>query len=147
MSGMREAEIAGDEIRYVEATPAEPQLERIRSVCSEMARRHFRLSHVVPGQSEDGRTVGLWLFFASSAAVPQEMSVEGDRRASWWRDFRERNRGLGASLTITGVVAVVSGFALHFALKNSWIDTTIHLGYFFGLVGLFLFLIGLLIVL
>jgi hypothetical protein len=44
-------------------------------------------------------------------------------------------------------VSGLSGIALHFALQNRWIETTIHLGYFFGLVGLFLFLIGLLIVL
>ena len=134
-----------DEIRYIEATHDEPNLHEIRSVCAEMANRNLQLSHVVPGQSANGRTVGLWLFFASSSTAIQ--SREADVRTSWWRDFRERNRGLGASLTLTGIVSGLSGIALHFALQNRWIETTIHLGYFFGLVGLFLFLIGLLIVL
>jgi len=136
-----------DEIRYIEATNDEPNLHEIHAVCSEMAHRKMQLSHVVPGQSANGRTVGLWLFFASSATALQEKSPEADGGMFWWRAFRERNKGLGASLTLTGIVAVLSGIALHFALQNSWIDTTIHLGYFFGLVGLFLFLIGVLIVL
>jgi len=136
-----------DEIRYIEATHDEPNLQEIHSVCSEMARRNLQLSHVVTGQGADGRTLGLWLFFASTATVPHENSPDGDGRTLWWREFRERNKGPGASLTLTGIVAMLSGIALHFALQNSWIDSTIRLGYFFGLVGLFLFLIGLVIVL
>ena len=136
-----------DEIRYIKATHDEPNLQEIHSICAEMAHRNLQLCHVVPGQTANGRTVGLWLFFASSATALQAKSPDASEGTFWWRGFRERNRGLGASLTLTGIVAVLSGIALHFALRNSWIDTTIHLGYFFGVVGLFLFLIGLLIVL
>ena len=134
------------EIRYVEATNDEPRLHEIHLVCSEMAQRNLELSHVVPSQGADGRTVGLWLFFGPEAAAPQETSSASNGRANSWREFRERNKGLGASLTLTGTVAGITGVGLHFALLNRWIETTIHLGYFFGLVGLLLFLIGLLLV-
>src|SRR5215217_5593466 len=107
-----------DEIRYIEATHDEPNLYAIHSVCSEMAHRNMQLSHVVPGQSANGRTVGLWLFFASSMTGLQEKSPDNDAGTLWWRAFRERNKGLGASLTLTGIVAVLSGIALHFALQN-----------------------------
>ena len=62
-----------------------------------------------------------------------------------WQEVRAK-KGLGASLTLTGLMSVMIGIILHFALRTNLIETTMRLGYFFGLVGLFLFLIGLLIV-
>jgi hypothetical protein len=134
------------EIRYIEVTADEPNLKELRSICSDMSDRNLWLSHVVPAQNANGQTVGLWLFFAFSDTAKQLITPYSIERASWWREFRERNRGLGASLTLTGILAVASGIALHFALQNSWIDSTIHLGYFFGVVGLILLLIGLVLV-
>jgi excisionase family DNA binding protein len=61
-----------------------------------------------------------------------------------------RSRGdkkdLGASLVLTGVVALAAGLLLHLALRTHAIDSAVHLGYLVGLVGLLLLLIGLLIV-
>jgi hypothetical protein len=63
-----------------------------------------------------------------------------------WREFREGKRGLGASLTLTGVVALIAGVFLHFALQHQVIGSAAHLGYVIGLVGLLTFLIGLVLV-
>ncbi|HLZ72494.1 MAG TPA: hypothetical protein VKV26_21520 [Dehalococcoidia bacterium] len=65
---------------------------------------------------------------------------------SAWQRWREARAGLGASLTITGVVAGLAGLLLHVALRNQVIDTSVHLGYIIGLSGLLLLLAGLFII-
>ena len=55
-----------------------------------------------------------------------------------WRD----RKNLGASLLVTGVVTVILGVILHFALRTHTIETEVRLGYFFGLSGLILAIIG-----
>ncbi len=64
---------------------------------------------------------------------------------NWVAEAREK-KGLGASLVITGACAVIIGVILHFALRNNVIETSLHLGYYFGVFGLLVFLIGLFIV-
>jgi hypothetical protein len=59
---------------------------------------------------------------------------------------RGDKRDLGASLVLTGVVAIGAGLMLHLALRTHAIDSAVHLGYLVGLVGLLLLLIGLLVV-
>jgi len=81
--------------------------------------------------------------------APTEIRSAGSpetRAPSWWREFREGKRGLGASLTLTGVVALIAGVFLHFALQHQVIGSAAHLGYVVGLVGLLTFLIGLVLV-
>jgi hypothetical protein len=65
-----------------------------------------------------------------------------------WRALGSRSdkRNLGASLVLTGVVSLVAGLLLHVALRSHAIDSAVHLGYLVGLIGLLLFLIGLLVV-
>jgi hypothetical protein len=63
-----------------------------------------------------------------------------------WASAREGKKGLGASLTLTGFVAIVAGILLHIGLRAHAVDSTVHLGYTIGLVGLFSLLIGLVLV-
>jgi hypothetical protein len=65
---------------------------------------------------------------------------------SAWQQWRESRRGLGASLTLTGLGAIIGGVLLHVVLLHHYIDTTLRLGYLCGLTGLVLLLLGLLIV-
>src|SRR5262245_7047533 len=104
-----------------------------------MAADGFSLLHSAPSQGEGGATVGLWLFFAGVEKSEQEEPEETP--SFWWHEIREK-KGLGLSLTLTGIAAVIMGFVLHLALQNNIIDATLHLGYLFGIVGLLLFLIG-----
>jgi|SRR5579883_1592370 hypothetical protein len=90
-------------------------------------------------QTEELRTLVLQLRQALVASG-------GPPVPSAWQRWRESRRGLGASLTLTGVVAIVGGVLLHFALLHEFINTTLRLGYLFGLTGLVLLLLGLLIV-
>jgi len=56
-----------------------------------------------------------------------------------WRDDK---RGLGAGLTVTGLMSLVVGVLLHFAGRSLFIESNAHLGFFFGLIGLLIFLLG-----
>jgi hypothetical protein len=135
------------QVVYVEASESDPKASEIDEACQKMAELGFALRHVAPSQGEGGMTVGLWLFFAGPdpATRALERAQAEVTPATWWQEVRDR-KALGASLTLTGVASVVVGTVVHFALRNDIIDTTLHLGYFFGVVGLLLFLIGLLIV-
>jgi len=77
------------------------------------------------------------------AGAPSEV---GQASPGWWREFREGKRGLGASLTLTGVVAILAGIGLHIALQRQVIESEVRLGYVIGLVGLLTLLIGLVLV-
>jgi hypothetical protein len=83
-------------------------------------------------------------------APSEEPAVMAERSApalgSWWREFREGKRSLGASLMLTGIVASAAGVILHFALRANVVETAVHLGYIIGLVGLLSLLIGLVLV-
>lgn len=59
---------------------------------------------------------------------------------------RDDRKDLGASLVISGGVGVLLGIALHLALRSQAIDSSIHLGYLVGLVGVLLGLIGVIFV-
>jgi hypothetical protein len=165
---------AGDAVQpqvvYVQASESNPNTSEIDELCRKMAEQGLALAHVSPSQGEGGVTVGLWLFFSSlnqttiatgavqSEAWPGTPALLAIRQpntianldqppqtpAFWWHEVRAK-KGLGLSLTLTGVMALIIGSMLHFALRNNLIDTTLHLGYFFGLVGLLLFLIGLVV--
>jgi hypothetical protein len=99
--------------------------------------------------AQERRTVALQLLLrqaqqgTASSARPSEPAAPA---GSAWQRWRDSRRGLGASLTLTGLVAGISGVLLHLALRHQVIDTTVHLGYLIGLSGLLLFLLGLLIV-
>jgi hypothetical protein len=136
-----------------------------------MADEGFDLIHVSASQAAHGQTVGLWLFFADltetvpvvdtplGAAQPIRPALTAMRQpvfateqgphpespVYWLQEIRAK-KGLGLSLTLTGMTSVIIGVILHFALQHNLIETTFRLGYFFGVVGLLLFLIGLLIV-
>src|SRR5689334_10531164 len=99
-----------------------------------MATRGLQLIYVTASQGEGGATTGLWLFF-SDIDGPESTPM------SWWKELRAK-KALGASLTVTGVFSLLCGLAFHYALRTSIISSSTHLGYFFGLVGLLLFLIG-----
>jgi len=155
------------QVVYVQASESDPNTSGIGELCRKMTEDGFALRHVAPSQTEGGATVGLWLFFTSlneakdatagayTAAQPGMPTLSAIRQpdmqgppaqslAYWWYEVREK-KGLGLSLTVTGVASVIIGTIVHFALRQNVIDTTLHLGYFFGVVGIFLFLIGLLI--
>jgi len=137
------------QVVYVVASETNPNTSEIDQICRKMADEGYALRHVSPSQGEGGVTVGLWLFFSpgSDQVTNPTPGVRPEAPwSTWWRQFREERKGLGASLTLTGVMSVIIGVILHFALRHNIIETTLHLGYFFGIVGLFLFLIGLLIV-
>jgi hypothetical protein len=128
----------------------DPALSRIDEVCREMTDLAFELVQVSPLQGEGGSTVGLWLFFSPVRAlrpIPSE-AQEGQPAYSWmsWIAETREKKGLGISLVVTGAWAVIIGIILHFALRNNIIETSLHLGYYFGVFGLIVFLIGLLIV-
>jgi len=56
-----------------------------------------------------------------------------------WRDDK---RNLGAGLTVTGLLSFVVGVILHFAGQSFFIESNAHLGFFFGVIGLVIFLLG-----
>ena len=156
-------------VDYVLVNSSDPDTHELSDICRERAEQGFALVQVSPNNGDAGVTVGLWLFFRRvspptdvdklesldgfetgiNPGLVQEvkMATQGFRTEtpSVWQELRGK-KGLGASLTITGLVSLLSGIVLHFALRSDLIDTAMHLGYFFGLVGLFLFLIGLVIV-
>jgi hypothetical protein len=70
----------------------------------------------------------------------------GETPSNWWATLREGNKGLGAGLTLTGIVALVGGVILHFALRANAIHSVMHLGYIIGLIGLLSLIIGLVLV-
>jgi hypothetical protein len=136
---------------YVEASQDNPNTGEIDAICRQLAEEGLTLRSASPNLGEGGATVGLWLFFSDAPLTPPlpVAPLIGPAEVSWiaaWRDFREERKGLGASLTVTGVASVIIGVILHYALRNNIIESTLHLGYFFGIVGIFLFLIGLLLV-
>jgi hypothetical protein len=78
---------------------------------------------------------------------PEPCEPGGAAVARWsFLGSRGDKKDLGASLVLTGVVALSAGLMLHLALRTHAIDSAVHLGYLVGLVGLLLLLIGLLIV-
>jgi hypothetical protein len=153
---------------YIHVSENNPNTTVIDETVSRMADEGLALLNVVPSQSEGGATVGLWLFFVDANQAPawtpsmQSMTrtsyspplstinasytteMPAQTLAFWWQEVRTK-KGLGLSLTLTGIASVIIGILLHFALREQWIDTTLRLGYFFGVVGLFLFLIGMVI--
>ena len=153
------------QVVYVPASESNPNTDELDAICRRMAAQGLVLEQVSASQGDGGATVGLWLFFGVGAATasaglpggagrfistvpPVESSnaMVGVTQAAlfWWQEVRAK-KGLGLSLTLTGLSSVIIGTILHFALRHNVIDTTLHLGYFFGVVGLFLFLIGLVI--
>ena len=56
-----------------------------------------------------------------------------------WRDDK---RNLGAGLTVNGLLSFVVGVVLHFAGQSFFIESNAHLGFFFGVIGLVIFLLG-----
>ncbi len=136
------------QVVYVQASESDPNTSEILAVCRRMAEEGFARHHAAPSQGEGGVTVGLWLFFSGlhqAKSVTEGAQTEAGT-GSWWSEFREERKGLGGALTITGVASGIIGVLLHFALTNNFIETNLHLGFLFGIVGLLLFLPGLLIV-
>jgi len=80
---------------------------------------------------------------SKGALQPQAVAA-----AVGWGAVEQRGdkKDLGASLVLTGVVAIGAGLLFHLALRTHAIDSAVHLGYLVGLVGLLLLLIGLLVV-
>ncbi len=74
-------------------------------------------------------------------------SGQAERHAprSWW-SLRDDKKGLGAGLTLSGFLAGIVGLIFHFAMQHHVVATVMGLGYSFGLIGLILFLIGLVLV-
>jgi hypothetical protein len=158
------------QVVYVQASENDPNTAEIDVICRKMAQDGLVLVQVAPSQGEGGATLGLWLFFArpdqplstqaAGATAPGRgvstppafrqplttVSQEAPAQtpAYWWHEVREK-KGLGLSLTLTGMTSVLIGIMLHYALRHDIIESTFRLGYFFGVVGLLLFLIGLLI--
>jgi hypothetical protein len=69
------------------------------------------------------------------------------RMLPWGRLLRGSRREIGGALTVTGIFAIVAGIVLHLALQHNMIASVTHLGYIVGLIGLFAYLLGILLVL
>jgi len=129
------------------------QLDRAQLACAELQRllgsAQQQLGELMratlPASAEPGRrAVGRAEHHTTAFGTVEPATTT---HPSAWQRWREQRSGLGASLTVTGLVAGVAGVLLHLALRTQVIDTAVHLGYAIGLTGLLLFLIGLLIVL
>jgi hypothetical protein len=64
-----------------------------------------------------------------------------------WGLLRGTRHEIGGALTVTGVFAITAGIVLHLALQHNMIASVTHLGYIVGLIGLFAYLLGILLVL
>jgi hypothetical protein len=114
------------ELREIQQELAEERRQR-EQLERELEAQRQELDHVESEQEE--------LLSAAEILGPPE--------GHSWRDEK---RGLGAGLTVTGLVSLVVGIVLHFAGPSLVIESNAHLGYFFGLVGIMMFLIGFILV-
>jgi hypothetical protein len=118
------------------------QLEQAQSEQRELT----RLLSAAQGQLELLRAMLANPSESEPRTAVADSTDDGQARLRGWTAFRNDKRDLGAGLTLTGTIAILAGIMLHFSLEAHTIATVVHLGYFFGLVGLLSLLIGLVLV-
>ncbi len=140
------------------ATAAERELRHTQELLREVRRQRDELERQVAAQqrqieanAEERADLHRLLAAAQQhgPAFPHDPPDLWEAQPSPLEDttgWREGKRGLGASLTLTGIAALAAGVLLHFALQQRIIVSAAHLGYIIGLIGLLTFLLGLLLV-
>jgi hypothetical protein len=116
----------------------ERELHEVHQLLLEERRRREQLEQELEAQRRDLTRVEI-----EQEDLREAAEILGPPEPHSWRDDK---RGLGAGLTVTGIVCVVLGLAMHFAARTQFIETDVHLGYFFGVAGILMFLLGFMLV-
>jgi len=122
----------------VKTSELERELHEMQQLLLEERRLRERLEKEVAAQRRE-----LVQVETEQDDLREAAEILGPPEGHSWRDDK---RGLGAGLTVTGLMSLVVGVLLHFAGRSLFIENNAHLGYFFGLIGLLVFLLGFMLV-